>query len=280
MMPWIESSHTETPSPVNPLGVKGVGEAGTIGCSPAVVNSVVDALSPLGRAAHRHAAHARKNLEARFSKEATHDSAEFRIFRSRQRWRRRWRCSPTASAKVLAGGMSLIPLMKLRLAAPEHVVDLGRVPGLNYIARRAAASSTSAPWPRTTRSKPRPWCAASARCWPRPRRTSATCRCATWAPSAAASPTPIRRPIIPPRCWRSKPRCAWPARTASARWRSSDFFVDTFTTALEPGEIVLRDHRARGAAPAQACLTRRCRSRPPASPWWAWRRASRRPAAR
>jgi carbon-monoxide dehydrogenase large subunit len=47
-MPWIESGHTETPSPVNPLGVKGVGEAGTIGCSPAVVNSVVDALAPLG----------------------------------------------------------------------------------------------------------------------------------------------------------------------------------------------------------------------------------------
>jgi len=47
-MPWIESDHTTTPSPVNPLGVKGVGEAGTIGCSPAVVNSVVDALSPLG----------------------------------------------------------------------------------------------------------------------------------------------------------------------------------------------------------------------------------------
>jgi carbon-monoxide dehydrogenase large subunit len=48
LMPWIESSHTETPSPVNPLGAKGVGEAGTIGCSPAVVNSVVDALQPFG----------------------------------------------------------------------------------------------------------------------------------------------------------------------------------------------------------------------------------------
>jgi carbon-monoxide dehydrogenase large subunit len=48
MMPWIEADHTVTPSPVNPLGVKGVGEAGTIGASPAVVNSVVDALSPLG----------------------------------------------------------------------------------------------------------------------------------------------------------------------------------------------------------------------------------------
>ncbi len=48
MVPPIESSHTVTPSPVNPLGVKGVGEAGTIGCSPAIVNSVVDALAPLG----------------------------------------------------------------------------------------------------------------------------------------------------------------------------------------------------------------------------------------
>ena len=47
-MPFIESSHTETPSPVNPLGVKGVGEAGAIGAPPAVVNSVMDALSHLG----------------------------------------------------------------------------------------------------------------------------------------------------------------------------------------------------------------------------------------
>jgi carbon-monoxide dehydrogenase large subunit len=47
-MPWIESSHTCTPSPVNPLGAKGVGEAGTIGSTPAMVNSVVDALAPLG----------------------------------------------------------------------------------------------------------------------------------------------------------------------------------------------------------------------------------------
>jgi carbon-monoxide dehydrogenase medium subunit len=38
-----------------------------------------------------------------------------------------------AGAKPLAGGMSLIPAMKLRLAAPEHLVDLGRVKELNYI---------------------------------------------------------------------------------------------------------------------------------------------------
>src|SRR5687767_4880780 len=47
-MPWFELDRTETPSPVNPLGVKGVGEAGTIGATPAVVNAVVDALSPYG----------------------------------------------------------------------------------------------------------------------------------------------------------------------------------------------------------------------------------------
>ena len=47
-IPIIESLHTETPSPVNPLGVKGVGEAGAIGAPPAIVNSVVDALSHLG----------------------------------------------------------------------------------------------------------------------------------------------------------------------------------------------------------------------------------------
>ena len=37
-----------TPSPVNPLGVKGVGEAGTIGATPAIANAVLDALAPLG----------------------------------------------------------------------------------------------------------------------------------------------------------------------------------------------------------------------------------------
>lgn len=48
MLPWFELDRTETPSPVNPLGVKGVGEAGTIGATPAVVGAVVDALSPFG----------------------------------------------------------------------------------------------------------------------------------------------------------------------------------------------------------------------------------------
>ena len=47
-LPRFETDRTETPSPVNSLGVKGIGEAGTIAASPAVLNAVVDALRPLG----------------------------------------------------------------------------------------------------------------------------------------------------------------------------------------------------------------------------------------
>jgi carbon-monoxide dehydrogenase large subunit len=47
-LPSYETSHTETPTPRNPLGAKGIGEAGTIGSIPAVQNAVVDALAHLG----------------------------------------------------------------------------------------------------------------------------------------------------------------------------------------------------------------------------------------
>ena len=47
-IPSFELARTETPSTTNPLGVKGAGETGTIAASPAVINAVVDALSPFG----------------------------------------------------------------------------------------------------------------------------------------------------------------------------------------------------------------------------------------
>jgi carbon-monoxide dehydrogenase large subunit len=47
-LPMYETDETVTPSPVNPLGIKGIGEAGTIAATPCVVNAVVDALRPLG----------------------------------------------------------------------------------------------------------------------------------------------------------------------------------------------------------------------------------------
>jgi carbon-monoxide dehydrogenase large subunit len=47
-LPWFEIAHTETPTPLNPLGAKGIGEAATIGSTPAVQSAAVDALSHLG----------------------------------------------------------------------------------------------------------------------------------------------------------------------------------------------------------------------------------------
>ena len=47
-LPSFDVDHTETPTPENVLGVKGIGEAGTIGSIPAVVNAIIDALSPFG----------------------------------------------------------------------------------------------------------------------------------------------------------------------------------------------------------------------------------------
>jgi carbon-monoxide dehydrogenase large subunit len=47
-LPSWEAVEMETPTPVNALGAKGIGESGTIGATPAVHNAVVDALMPLG----------------------------------------------------------------------------------------------------------------------------------------------------------------------------------------------------------------------------------------
>ncbi|MGN6562787.1 MAG: xanthine dehydrogenase family protein molybdopterin-binding subunit [Thermomicrobiales bacterium] len=47
-LPMYQNDRTETPSPLNPLGAKGIGELATIGSTPAIVNAVVDALSPFG----------------------------------------------------------------------------------------------------------------------------------------------------------------------------------------------------------------------------------------
>jgi carbon-monoxide dehydrogenase large subunit len=48
LFPLYETNRTETPTPYNAMGVKGIGEAATIGSTPTVVNAVVDALSHLG----------------------------------------------------------------------------------------------------------------------------------------------------------------------------------------------------------------------------------------
>ena len=47
-MPSVEAELEEVPCKTNPLGVKGIGESGTIGAPPTVINAIIDALKPLG----------------------------------------------------------------------------------------------------------------------------------------------------------------------------------------------------------------------------------------
>ena len=141
-------------------------------------------------------------------------------------------------AKPLSGGMSLIPMMKLRLAAPEHLVDLGTLKDLNYIREAGWRDSHRRDHDAFSTSRPRRWCAA---------------KCPLLAETAAhIGDVQVRNMgTIGGSVAHADPSADYPAalqaleakfvlkgakseRTVSA----ADFFVDTFTTAIEPGEII------------------------------------------
>ena len=85
-----------------------------------------------GRAAHRHAHAARKDLETGATGRSGMIAQNFE-YSAPNTLPEALQLLADGTAKVLAGGMSLIPMMKLRLAAPEHLVDLRRVPDLKTI---------------------------------------------------------------------------------------------------------------------------------------------------
>ena len=141
------------------------------------------------------------------------------------------------SAKVLAGGMSLIPLMKLRLAAPEHVVDMSRVPGLDNIRQAHDGIHIG----------------AMATHYQIESSSVLRAHCPLLAETAShIGDVQVRNMgTIGGSVAHSDPAADYPAalfaleaqvRLASARGDRTlsfaDFLVDTFTTALEPGEIV------------------------------------------
>jgi carbon-monoxide dehydrogenase medium subunit len=141
------------------------------------------------------------------------------------------------NAKALAGGMSLIPMMKLRLAAPEHVVDLNRVPGLAYIRQSPDGIHIGA---LTTHYQVES-------------STVLRSQCPLLAETAShIGDVQVRNMgTIGGSVAHCDPAADYPAallalearvRLASAGGERTlafqDFLVDTFTTALDPGEIV------------------------------------------
>ncbi len=140
-------------------------------------------------------------------------------------------------AKILAGGMSLIPMMKLRLATPERLVDLSRVPGLSGITENAGFIHIGA---MTTHHEVEDSALLRARC---PLLAEA---------AAAIGDVQVRNMgTIGGSVAHADPAADYPASLlaleAKVRLVSSttdrtlsleDFLVDTLTTALDPGEIL------------------------------------------
>ncbi len=140
-------------------------------------------------------------------------------------------------AKPLAGGMSLIPMMKLRLASPERLVDLGRIKDLNYIREDkgelhigATATHYSVESSALVKAKcPLLAAAAGAIGDVQVRNVGTIGGSVAHADPAADYPAALQaleaKIVV---------AGAKGERTVSA----ADFFVDSFATALQPGEIV------------------------------------------
>ena len=137
-VPDIEIGHVESPS-AGPGGYKGVGEGGAIGASPAVVNAVADALAPFGvevtslpLSPATIIEDARRGPGGEGMKPSAFD----------------YHAPGTAAdavaliaelgdeAKFIAGGQSLMPMLNLRLAVFDHLVDLRKPAELRGIEQR------------------------------------------------------------------------------------------------------------------------------------------------
>ena len=152
----FDVDHATNPSTTNSLGTKGVGEAGTIASTPAVVNAVVDAVRHLGvtdivmpmtpervwtalqgdpggadtvedAMPHFEAEGGQPVIPAQFDYVAPTSVEEALAALAEH----------GDDAKLMAGGQSLLPVLRMRLNAPEWVIDLGG-------STRCAASATTA----------------------------------------------------------------------------------------------------------------------------------------
>jgi aerobic carbon-monoxide dehydrogenase medium subunit len=140
-------------------------------------------------------------------------------------------------AKPLAGGMSLIPMMKLRLAAPEHLVDLGRIKDLNYIREEGGSLHIGAT---ATHHDVESSALARGKC-PLLAETASNIgdmqvrNMGTIGGSVAHADPAADYPAA---LQALEAKIVLKGSNAERIVAADDFFVDMFTTALEPGEIV------------------------------------------
>src|SRR6266404_4578725 len=140
-------------------------------------------------------------------------------------------------AKPLAGGMSLIPMMKLRLAAPEHLVELGRLKDLNYIREEAGAIHVGA---MTTHQDIESSALLRQKC-PLLAETAATIgdvqvrNMGTIGGSVAHA---VPAADYPAALQALEAKLVLKGTKSERLVTAADFFVDAFTTSLQPNEII------------------------------------------
>lgn len=136
-------------------------------------------------------------------------------------------------AKVMAGGMSLIPMMKLRLLSPDMVVDIGRVPGLDQITEGDGHVSIGALVRHAqTAASDLPQALRDAAAWTgdvQVRNRGTTCGAVAHADIAADQPAAILA---------LGATMVAQGAGGTREIAAEDFFVDALTSALEPDEIL------------------------------------------
>jgi carbon-monoxide dehydrogenase medium subunit len=141
------------------------------------------------------------------------------------------------NAKVLAGGMSLIPLMKLRFAAPEQVVDIGRISDLNYIRESQGAihiGATATHYQVESSPLLRAKCPLLAETAGHIGDVQVRNMGTIGGSTAHADPAADYPATLQALEAKLKLVSAKGERTIAV----ADFFLDTFETALDPGEII------------------------------------------
>lgn len=140
-------------------------------------------------------------------------------------------------AKPLAGGMSLVPMMKLRLAAPEHLVDIARIPELNYIREEGGSIRIGAATTHYSIQSSKLLLTAS----PLLARTAAKIgdvqvRNSGTIGGSVAHADPAAD--YPAALFALEAQVQLTSATSERVLPVSGFLLDSFTTALEPGEII------------------------------------------
>ena len=229
-LPSFKLSHTTTLCPGNPLGVKGCGEAGAIGASAAVINAITDAIgnnklempaTPESRLArHSRLRGSRTMYETTYHRPSSVDEAVALFAKG-------------SEAKYLAGGHTLIPVMKQRLASPSDVIDLGKIKELIGV----EASGDTLTIKAATTHYDVAQSAAVKKAIP----------AIAYLASLIGDPAVRHRGTIGGSIANNDPAADYPAavlalgatvKTNKRSIAADDFFKGLFTTALEDGEII------------------------------------------